>query len=88
MNIEDLKGCFANVSDDTLLRENGLLYAENKQKDKEIERLNNIINELETWINSVKTFDDICVYEDYSGRWGIQPKYILDKLKELKESEK
>ena len=53
---------------------------------KEIERLNNIINELETWINNVKTFDDICVYEDYSGRWGIQSEYILDKLKELKES--
>ena len=53
---------------------------------QEIERLNNIINELETWINNVKEFDDICAYEDYSGRWGIQPKFILDKLKELKES--
>lgn len=59
---------------------------ENADKDKEIEKSNNIINELETWINNIKTFDDICVYEDYSGRWGIQPKYILNKLKELKEN--
>ena len=45
------------------------------------------LDELEEWINNVKIFDDICAYEDYSGRFGIQPKYILDKIQELKKGE-
>lgn len=51
MNIEDLKGCFANVNDDTLLRDVGNLYAENKELKQEIERLHNIIKEVREKIN-------------------------------------
>ena len=51
MNIEDLKGCFANITDDDLLRDNGNLYAENKELKEEIERLNNIIKDIETYIH-------------------------------------
>ena len=58
MNIEDLKGCFANVNDDNLLRGNGLLYAENKELKQEIERLNNIIK---TKDEGIKAFtEDLC----------------------------
>ena len=44
---KQFRGIFADVNDDNLLRENGLLYGENKELKQEIERLNNIINELE-----------------------------------------
>lgn len=44
---------------------------------KEIERLNNIINELEKW---VKERIDNVKYNDYDD--------MLDKLKELKDSDK
>lgn len=42
---KQFRGIFADVNDDNLLRENGLLYGENKELQKEIERLNNIIKE-------------------------------------------
>jgi len=54
-----------------------------KDKDKEIERLNNIINELEKWLEEKQ--DLVC-------GCGITPEYIyayencLDRLKELKEN--
>lgn len=53
------------------------LLKEKIKKDKEIERLNNIINELEKWLNGAKIGD-------------ISFSYIhtLDKLKELKEGNK
>ena len=47
---KQFRGIFADVNDDNLLRENGLLYGENKELQKEIDRLNNIINELEEYI--------------------------------------
>lgn len=43
---KQFRGIFADVNDDNLLRENGLLYGENKELQKEIDRLNNIINDL------------------------------------------
>ena len=45
-----------------------------EMKDKEIERLNNIIEELEKWLEEMR-FEDIA----------IAPDEALDKLKELKE---
>lgn len=55
------------------------LTADNIIKEKEIDRLNNIINELEKYLieMSDKSWDDNGAYDD-----------ILDKLKELKENNK
>lgn len=59
------------------------LTADNIIKDKEIDRLNNIINELEKWCNNgIKNgihiaYEQELDYED-----------VLDKLKELKENNK
>ena len=73
MNIEDLKGCFANITDDDLLRDNGNLYAENKELKEEIERLNNIINELERRFNQELENNEKWDIEDtkqfYSKKW-------------------
>lgn len=56
------------------------LELENEEKDKEIERLNNIINELEKYIcQEWYCFDNESIEFEVS-------KNILDKLKELKES--
>lgn len=72
------------------------------EKDKEIERLNNIINELE---NILKLMINHGYYDtpngDYEGtavqgfmvtgensEFGVRAKFILDKLKKLKESVK
>ena len=58
------------------------LYRENQEKGKEIERLNNIIDELEKWLEEKQDLTCGC---------GITPEYIyayencLDKLRELKE---
>ena len=49
------------------------------EKDKEIERLNNIITELEKWLEERK---DSCNTLDYYRSY----KDVLDKLKELKEN--
>lgn len=46
IDIGQLKGIFANVNDDELLRENGLLFAENKQLKEVIEEVREYI---ETW---------------------------------------
>lgn len=43
--MKPLQGVFEKVTDDDLLRENGLLYAEN-------ERLNNIINKAIKWFEN------------------------------------
>jgi len=45
MKIDDLKGCFANVNDDLLLRENGLLYAENKELKQKLEKIKFLIEQ-------------------------------------------
>ena len=68
--MKPLQGVFEKVTDDDLLRENGLLNAEN-------ERLNNIINEFEEWLNAK--------YEEMHDIWYVK---VLDKLKELKGSDK
>lgn len=65
-------------SDDYFKQRNDL-YIENQNKGKEIERLNNIINELEKWLEE----DLKEVYRDA----GYRHKLILevqDKLQELK----
>ena len=51
-----------------------ICIASNILKDKEIERLNNIITELEKWLEEMR-FEDIA----------IAPDEALDKLKELKQ---
>ena len=58
------------------------LEHQNIEKDKEIERLNNIINELENWL--AKEYISGCYEELY--RIGLQDSY--DKLQELKGSDK
>ena len=58
-----------------------------KEKDKEIERLNNIIDELENWCLSWKENDKYCYLSSNDKdkcRYDIW-KEVLDKLKELKE---
>ena len=54
-------------------------------KDKEIERLNNIINELEKWLEEKLERLDIVGYDDDIFN-GIE--LSLDKLQELKGSDK
>ena len=49
-----------------------------EEKDKEIEKLNNIINELEKWLKEENMFDE---YKDITYRETMG--YVLDKLKEL-----
>ena len=48
-----------------------------EEKDKEIERLNNIINEFEDWLNAK--------YEETHDIWYVK---VLNKLQELKRSDK
>ena len=81
---KQFRGIFADVNDDNLLRENGLLYGENKELKQEIERLNNIINGMERFFqyaydNEVRPLNDRKV-----SVWTI----CLDKLQELKGSDK
>ena len=81
---KQFRGIFADVNDDNLLRENGLLYGENKELKQEIERLNNIINGMEKFFqyaydNEVRPLNDRKV-----SVWTI----CLDKLQELKGSDK
>lgn len=99
MKIEDLKGCFANVNDDNLLRENGLLYAENKELKQEIERLNNKIHDISETLN--ETYNDRTELRNENQRlnniidelekWAegyIFADIFKDKIKELKENKK
>ena len=63
------------------------LHIELIKKDKEIERLNNIINELENWCLSWKENDKYCYLSSNDKdkcRYDIWEE-VLDKLKELKE---
>ena len=59
-------------------------YSNEKEKDKEIERLNNIINELEKWLEERLERLDIVGYDDDIFN-GIE--LVLRKLQELKGSE-
>ena len=54
-----------------------ILSIETEEKDEEIERLNNIINEFEEWLNAK--------YEERHDIWYVK---VLIKLKELKGSDK
>ena len=57
------------------------LYDENNEKDKEIERLNNIIDELEKWL---KIVENITVMNEVELAYCNAYGNCLDKLKELK----
>ena len=60
-----------------------MLEKQLKEKDKEIERLNNIINELEKWVKE----DNTCFETQFAMGRCVNFQCILDKLQELKGSE-
>lgn len=63
------------------MRGEGKSYMERlKEKDKEIERLNNIINELEKYINEEYIYDEL-------GMKMFDASTLQDKLQELKRGE-
>ena len=60
-----------------------ILSIEMQEKDEEIERLNNIINELEKWLTDDENSK---IYYNYENKYEyIYVDDLLDKLKELKE---
>ena len=59
----------------------GTLNKQLEEKDKEIDRLNNIINELEKWL--IKHIDE---YRDMEQDAMFEFGLVLDKLKALKEN--
>ncbi len=61
-------------------------YSNEKEKDKEIERLNNIINELEEELEYRISYGEDEEGETYR-LMTLEDKIILEKLKELKGSE-
>ena len=66
---------------------NLILSVETQEKEKEIDRLNNIIDEFEDWLEKQRIRNsewDNFVIKDT--RLGIPITYLLDKLKELKEN--
>ena len=58
-----------------------IINSQIKEKDKEIARLNNIINELEKWLEEKQALYEI---NQQGFSWGVAGD-CLDKLKELKE---
>ena len=70
--------------------DNACLERENNRLNKEIDRLNNIISELEKWLNDKIQESDLkgCSFEQtyITGKWNTYKK-SLNKLKELKEKE-
>ena len=81
---KQFRGIFADVNDDNLLRENGLLYGENKELKQEIERLNNIINGMEKFFQYAYDNEVIPLSDRKVSVWTI----CLDKLQELKGVDK
>jgi len=71
---QENKRIFQNVNDDELLISNAMNYAE-------VQRLNNIINELEKYIKENSIY-----YNTSDGCQWVDQFKVLDKLKELKES--
>lgn len=59
------------------------LYQKLEEKDKEVMRLNNIIDELEKWLKEKQILYGI---NQQGFSWGVCGE-VLDKLKELKEGE-
>lgn len=55
---------------------------------KETKRLNNIINELERWVEDGQPYDDYITLGNSDGIYYIQTDIISKKIKELKEVEK
>ena len=49
---KQFRGIFADVNDDNLLRENGLLYGENKELQKENKQLKYNWDKLKEWLES------------------------------------
>ena len=86
---KQFRGIFADVNDDNLLRENGLLYGENKELQKEIERLNNIINELEEELERESNMkeEDTCLEHNTFIDIKNTLKTVLKRLQELKGSD-
>lgn len=64
----------------TFINNNFNIYDRLKEKDNKIERLNNIINELEKYLSQATENLKIIEHDDY-----ICYENILDKLKQLKE---
>ena len=74
MNEETLKG---------IIRYNKGAEKEIKRQREEVERLNNIINELEKWLNNNK---NPLIHYDYESKYEyIYVDELLEKLEELKE---
>ena len=73
---KEIKGCI-------LLKDKVII----EEQEKEIERLNNIINELENWCNDVMevlySFKELDVWDNVELK---TLKQVLNKLKELKEN--
>lgn len=59
-----------------------------EEKDKELDRLNNIINELEKWCNECIDYNIISRKNGYTTISDEFFEIVLDKLKELKENNK
>ena len=80
MNSEDKSYALKQMNDRNLY-----LNRQLKEKDKEIERLNNIINSLENWLEERLEKLDINGFDDdiFNGL-----EFALNKLKELKGSDK
>ena len=64
-----------------------ILTLELEERDKEIERLNNIINELEKYIEESYKYNSKCLSTIFEAR-AFEDNKILDKLQELKGSDK
>ena len=79
------EGIFALVTDDNLLRENGLLYAENKQ-------LQSNWNSLREWLEQQYAIvKSNSIQEPSNSEWYIkwnERKHVLDKMNELEGKNK
>ena len=71
-----LEGIFAQVTDDDLLRENGLLYAENKQLQSNWNSLRNLI---EKEMKKSRYNNDVLRFTAYE--------WALDKMNELERKD-
>ena len=64
-----------------------MLVNQNEEKDKEIERLNNIIKQKDNIINELEKYLKEQIDEHYSWHYREWIRQVLNKLKELKEGE-
>lgn len=89
------------MQDSKIVIENGKVFAEigvvdyinnlkfeNKELKEENQRLNNVLSELEKWLKEQRDFYfEYYYYSDFNA-YGSKLDDVLDKLKELKESDK